>query len=165
MGLATPTAIMAGTGRGAESGILIKGGEALETAARIDTVILDKTGTITTGKPVVSAVLTHNGYTEEQALALAAAVERWSEHPVAQAVVARATGSALDSTGFRAIPGQGAEATVAGKSVFIGRGQAAAIAMRVDGELARASSRSSTRSSRKRPKPFAACSTWASMSG
>ncbi|HYA18764.1 MAG TPA: heavy metal translocating P-type ATPase [Bryobacteraceae bacterium] len=136
MGLATPTAIMAGTGRGAESGILIKGGEPLETAARIDTVILDKTGTITTGKPVVSAVLVHDGYSEEQAMQLAAAVERWSEHPIAEAIVTRAGSVALDSTAFRAIPGKGAEATVGSRQVFVGRGDAGRIAMRVDNALA-----------------------------
>jgi Cu+-exporting ATPase len=136
MGLATPTAIMAGTGRGAESGILIKGGEPLETAARIDTVILDKTGTITTGKPVVSSVLVHDGYSEEQAMQLAAAVERWSEHPIAEAIVARAGSVALDSTAFRAIPGRGAEATVGSRQVFVGRGDAGRIAMRVDNALA-----------------------------
>jgi P-type Cu+ transporter len=134
MGLATPTAIMAGTGRGAERGILIKGGEPLETAARIDTVVLDKTGTITTGKPVVQRVRVLNGYSEEALVRLAAAVERWSEHPVAHAIVNRAgeTGMAT-STGFRAIPGKGAEAMVAEKRVFVGRGDAGAIAVDVDG--------------------------------
>ncbi len=122
MGLATPTAIMAGTGKGAESGILIKGGESLETAARVDTVILDKTGTITTGKPTVSAVRTLNGFTETEVVSLAAAVERWSEHPVAKAIVAHAAGGPVDTaTNFRAIPGKGAEAMVDGKRVFVGR--------------------------------------------
>jgi Cu+-exporting ATPase len=133
MGLATPTAIMAGTGRGAESGILIKGGEPLETAARIDTVILDKTGTITTGKPAVSAVHVRDGFSEAEVVRLAAAVEKWSEHPIAQAIVARANGmGAEESTGFRAIPGKGAAAIVAGKQVFVGRGEAGSIALSVD---------------------------------
>jgi Cu+-exporting ATPase len=137
MGLATPTAIMAGTGRGAESGILVKGGEPLETAARIDTVILDKTGTITTGKPVVSAVRALAGFTEEDVVRLAAALERWSEHPVAQAIVARAKGLEIESsTGFRAIPGKGAVATVGGREVFVGRGSAGSIALTVDGVAA-----------------------------
>ena len=122
MGLATPTAIMVGTGRGAETGILIKGGEALETTARVDTVVLDKTGTITTGKPVVSAVRALNGFTEDEVIRLAAAVEKWSEHPVAHAIVERAKGLTLEpATNFRAIPGKGAEALVNGKRVFVGR--------------------------------------------
>jgi len=134
MGLATPTAIMAGTGRGAERGILIKGGEPLETAAKIDIVVLDKTGTITTGKPVVQRVRALNGYSEEALVGLAAAVERWSEHPVAHAIVNRAGLKALEaSTGFRAIPGKGAEAMVSEKRVFVGRGDAGAIAVDVDG--------------------------------
>lgn len=135
MGLATPTAIMAGTGRGAESGILIKGGVALETAARIDTVILDKTGTITTGKPVVSRVSPADGFSEGDLLRLAAAVERWSEHPVARAIMNRA-GAFEESSNFRAIPGKGAEATVAGARVFVGRGEAGTVAVEVDGRRA-----------------------------
>jgi P-type Cu+ transporter len=134
MGLATPTAIMAGTGRGAERGILIKGGAPLEIAARIDTVILDKTGTITTGKPVINRVRALNGYSEEHVVGLAAAVERWSEHPLAHAIVSRAGSSApAESTDFRAIPGKGAEAMVAEKRVFVGRGDSGAIAVDVDG--------------------------------
>ena len=134
MGLATPTAIMAGTGRGAERGILIKGGEPLETAARIDTLVLDKTGTITTGKPVVQRVRALNGYSEEALVRLAAAVERWSEHPVAHAIVSRAGVLETEvSTGFRSIPGKGAEAMVADKHVFVGRGDAGAIAVDIDG--------------------------------
>ncbi len=122
MGLATPSAIMSGTGRGAQRGILIKGGEALEAAARIDTVVLDKTGTITTGKPVVKAVRTFNGFSAEEVTRVAAAVERWSEHPVAHAIVEYAKGAELEaSEGFRSIPGKGAEAMVGGRRVFIGR--------------------------------------------
>jgi len=139
MGLATPTAIMAGTGRGAERGILIKGGAPLEIAAGVDTVILDKTGTITTGKPVVGRVRVLNGYSEKDVIRLAAAVERWSEHPVARAIVSRAHEQGLaasrrtEATGFRAIPGKGAEAIVAEKRVFVGRGDGGAIAVDVDG--------------------------------
>ncbi|HEY3827030.1 MAG TPA: heavy metal translocating P-type ATPase [Bryobacteraceae bacterium] len=137
MGLATPTAIMAGTGRGAERGILIKGGAPLEVAAKVDTVILDKTGTITTGKPVVSRVRALNGFGEDDVLRLAAAVERWSEHPIAHAIVNRANPDGLEaSTGFRAIPGKGAEAVVAEKRVFVGRGTGGAIAVEVDGKAA-----------------------------
>jgi Cu+-exporting ATPase len=134
MGLATPTAIMAGTGRGAERGILIKGGAPLELAAKVDTVVLDKTGTITTGKPVVMRVRALNGYGEEEVVRLAAAVERWSEHPIGHAIVSRAGSYQSDtSTGFRAIPGRGAEAMVAERRVFVGRGDGGAIAVDVEG--------------------------------
>src|SRR5205085_2005279 len=90
MGLATPTAIMAGTGRGAARGILIKSGQALEAAAHVNTVILDKTGTITTGEPVVAHVRALNGFDTAEISRLAAAVERWSEHPLARAIVSYA---------------------------------------------------------------------------
>jgi P-type Cu+ transporter len=134
MGLATPTAIMAGTGRGAGRGILFKGGEALEAAARVDTVVLDKTGTITTGKPRVAGVRAMNGFSEGEVVALAAAVEQWSEHPVAHAILARAGDERpRTSTGFRAIAGRGAEAVVAGRTVMVGRGEAGAVAIDVDG--------------------------------
>jgi Cu+-exporting ATPase len=133
MGLATPTAIMVGTGRGAERGILIKGGEALEAAARVDTVILDKTGTITTGKPVVRGVRALNGCTEDDVMKLAAAVERWSEHPVAHAIMERAGADLQEASGFHAIPGKGATAVVGGRNVFVGRGAGGAIAMDIDG--------------------------------
>lgn len=130
MGLATPTAIMVGTGRGAEAGILVKGGEVLEAAASVDTVVLDKTGTITTGNPVVTAVRA-----DEAVLRLAAAVEKWSEHPIARAIVKRAGAVSLpEAREFRAIPGQGAEALVNGKVVFAGRGENGAVVIRVDGE-------------------------------
>ena len=134
MGLATPTAIMAGSGRGAGRGILFKGGDALEAAARVDTVVFDKTGTITTGKPVVTRVRALNGFSEDEIVRLAAAVEQWSEHPVARAVMARAGGAKPEtSTGFRAIPGRGAEAAVAGRVVLVGKGEAGAIAIDVGG--------------------------------
>lgn len=133
MGLATPTAIMAGTGRAAVRGILFKGGEALEAAARVNTVIFDKTGTITTGKPVVTEIRPLNGSSEAEVIRLAAAVERWSEHPVARAIVNRANGVPEPSTGFRAIPGRGAEATVDGHTVFVGKRDNGAIAVESDG--------------------------------
>jgi Cu+-exporting ATPase len=134
MGLATPTAIMCGTGRGAEFGILFKGGAGLETAARVNTVVLDKTGTITTGKPVVKRVRAFAGFGEDDVLRFAASVERWSEHPLAHAIVARANSAHLEpATGFRALPGRGAEAMVAGKRVFAGRGADGAIAVDIDG--------------------------------
>ncbi|HTA45902.1 MAG TPA: heavy metal translocating P-type ATPase [Bryobacteraceae bacterium] len=134
MGLATPTAIMCGTGRGAEFGILFKGGAGLETAARVNTVVLDKTGTITTGKPVVKSVRAFDGFGEDDVLRFAASVERWSEHPLAQAIVRHANGAHLEpATDFRALPGRGAEAMVAGKKVFAGRGIDGAIALDIDG--------------------------------
>ena len=134
LGLATPTAIMAGTGRGAQRGILIKGGEPLETAAAVDTVVFDKTGTITTGHPVVKSIRAWNGYNEEQIVGLAAAVERWSEHPVAHAIMARAGSAPIESaTDFRAIPGKGAEGLVGGKRVSVGSGADGAIALDIDG--------------------------------
>ncbi len=134
MGLATPTAIMSGIGRGAERGILFKGGESLETAAKVDTVVMDKTGTITTGKPVVTGVRALNGFAVEDVVRFAASVEQWSEHPLARAIFTHANGAQLEAaTGFRAIPGKGAEALIAGKRVFAGRGEAGAIAVEVDG--------------------------------
>ena len=122
MGLATPTAIMVGTGRGAEAGILIKGGEALEVAERIDTVVFDKTGTLTMGRPQVVDVVT-DGVPERELLDLAGSAERGSEHPLASAVLARAR---VDELGFRpvsaftALAGHGVEATVDGHAVLIG---------------------------------------------
>jgi Cu+-exporting ATPase len=137
LGLATPTAIMAGTGRGAERGILIKGGEPLETAAAIDTVVFDKTGTITTGHPVVKTIRAFDGYGEAEVLGLAAAVERWSEHPVAHAIMARAGNATLASaTDFRAIPGKGAEGIVAGRRIAVGSSASGAIALDIDGKHA-----------------------------
>jgi Cu+-exporting ATPase len=134
MGLATPTAIMCGTGRGAESGILFKGGESLETAAKVSAVVMDKTGTITTGKPAVTGVRAWNGFSKEEVVSLAASVEQWSEHPLARAIVAHANGVKIDAASdFRAVPGKGAEAVVAGRRVFAGRGDAGAIAVDVDG--------------------------------
>jgi Cu+-exporting ATPase len=124
LGLATPTAIMVGTGRGAERGILIKSGEALEMACRIDTIVLDKTGTITRGKPRVTAVFPAPGRTESELLRLAASAERYSEHPLGKAIVEAAAerGLALEeATGFSALAGHGVRARVAGHDVAIGR--------------------------------------------
>ncbi|MCL1821034.1 MAG: cadmium-translocating P-type ATPase [Oscillospiraceae bacterium] len=123
LGLATPTAIMVATGKGAESGILIKGGEALETAHKIDTVIFDKTGTITEGKPEVTAV-------EGDILQIAASLERYSEHPIAKAVCDSYNGEYLEVSGFKAIVGQGVEGIIDGMKVEIGRG----IRVSVNGE-------------------------------
>jgi len=134
MGLATPTAIMAGTGRGAERGILFKGGEALETAARIDTVVLDKTGTITTGRPRVTRMQPLGGFARADVVRLAGAVETLSEHPVARAIAAYAgPGNGTAAIAFRAIPGRGATATVEGRQVFVGRGEAGAAVVEIDG--------------------------------
>jgi Cu+-exporting ATPase len=124
LGLATPTAIMVGTGRGAERGILIKGGEALEMACRIDTIVLDKTGTITRGKPRVTGVFPAPGRTESELLRLAASAERYSEHPLGKAIVEAAAerGIALEeATEFSALAGHGVRARVAGHEVSIGR--------------------------------------------
>jgi Cu+-exporting ATPase len=132
MGLATPTAIMAGAGRAAARGILFKGGDALEAAARVNTVIFDKTGTVTTGKPVVTTVRALNGSSEAEVIRVAAAVERWSEHPVARAIVARA-GETKSASGFRALPGRGAQATLGGRSIFVGKSETGAIAVEADG--------------------------------
>ena len=130
LGLATPTAIMVGTGRGAEHGILIKGGEALEMAQRIDTVVLDKTGTITQGRPrVVSAV-------DDEVLRLAASAERYSEHPLGKAIVeaARERGLSLDDpTEFSAQAGHGVRARVAGHEVVVGR---PGVTVAIDGVVA-----------------------------
>jgi Cu+-exporting ATPase len=123
LGLATPTAIMVGTGRGAQRGILIKGGEALEAAGKIGTVILDKTGTITSGHPQVTDVLPVNEYSEAELLRLAASAERYSEHPLGRAIVehARARSIPLEQpAGFRAIAGHGVVATVGGHEVTAG---------------------------------------------
>ena len=123
MGLATPTAIMVGTGRGAEAGILVRGGEALENAHRVTAVILDKTGTLTRGKPAVAEVIPAGDRAEDDLLRLAAAVEAGSEHPLASAILlaARDRGLAFPGgDGFLATAGGGAEATVDGRAVLVG---------------------------------------------
>ncbi|HZY56174.1 MAG TPA: copper-translocating P-type ATPase, partial [Rubrobacteraceae bacterium] len=123
MGLATPTSIMVGTGKGAEMGILIKGGEALEQAHKLDTVILDKTGTLTRGKPELTDVVPTNRLSEDELLRLVASAERGSEHPLGEAVVngARARGVPLaEPEGFDAVTGWGIKARVEGHSVLVG---------------------------------------------
>jgi Cu+-exporting ATPase len=123
LGLATPTAIMVGTGRGADLGILVKSGEALETAHRIDTVVLDKTGTITEGKPVVTDIREANGFKKEQILIWAAAAESGSEHPLADAILKEADGKNLSLpkvTDFAAEPGMGIQAQMEGRLVLLG---------------------------------------------
>jgi Cu+-exporting ATPase len=126
LGLATPTAIMVGTGRGAERGILIKGGEALEMAHKIDTILFDKTGTITEGKPRVTRIAPAAGFTETELLGLAASAEGYSEHPLGRAIVEAAAErgvAAQETTGFSALAGHGVRAKVAGREVLVGRAQ------------------------------------------
>jgi Cu+-exporting ATPase len=115
MGLATPTAIMVGTGRGAEAGVLIRGGEALETAGRVDAVVFDKTGTLTDGAPTVARIAAVSGFDEATILDLAASVEVGSEHPLGEAIAAHAREGGLGSRpvdGFLAMPGRGVEGRV-----------------------------------------------------
>jgi Cu2+-exporting ATPase len=122
LGLATPTAIMVGTGLGARRGVLFKNATALESSARIDTVVMDKTGTLTTGEPEVTNVATAD-MGEDDLLALTAAVERESEHPLARAIVAHADNHGVDRLGvtaFENVPGHGAVATVAGRRIAVG---------------------------------------------
>ncbi|MFC1991423.1 heavy metal translocating P-type ATPase [Chloroflexota bacterium] len=123
LGLATPTAIMVGTGKGAENGVLIRSGEALETAHKIKVIILDKTGTLTQGKPVVTDIATTPGFGEEELLLMAASAERGSEHPLGESIVNAAREKNLvlsDATEFNAIPGHGIEATVNGRKMLLG---------------------------------------------
>ncbi len=123
LGLATPTALMVGTGKGAEYGILIKSGEALETAHRVDTVVLDKTGTLTRGQPVVTEVVSLSPGGEDELLALAAAAETGSEHPLGQAIVMAAKDKGLASnaaSAFEALGGRGVRAEVDGRQILIG---------------------------------------------
>ncbi|MYS38821.1 Cu+-exporting ATPase [Streptomyces sp. KhCrAH-43] len=126
LGLATPTALMVGTGRGAQLGILIKGPEVLESTRRVDTVVLDKTGTVTTGRMTLQAVHTAARTTESDALRLAGALEHASEHPIAQAVATAAadrTGALPAPEGFANVPGLGVQGVVDGHAVLVGREQ------------------------------------------
>ncbi|EMX0194020.1 MULTISPECIES: heavy metal translocating P-type ATPase [Bacillus] len=123
LGLATPTSIMAGSGRSAEYGILFKGGEHLEATHRLDTVILDKTGTVTNGKPVLTDIIVADGFHEEEILRLVGAAEKNSEHPLAEAIVEGIREKKIDipsSETFEAIPGFGIESVVEGKQLLIG---------------------------------------------
>ena len=136
LGLATPTALMVGTGRGAQLGILIKGPEVLESTRKVTTIVLDKTGTITEGKMTLAEVVTLNGATRADVLRLAGAVESASEHPIAQAIAAAAKaelGLLPPVEDFRNEPGVGVSGVVEGRRVAVGRG-AGAISVRVDGE-------------------------------
>ena len=123
LGLATPTSIMVGTGKGAENGILIKSGEALETAYKIKTVVFDKTGTITKGKPILTNLIAYGKYNENELLKIAASVENDSEHPLAEAIINKAKEKNIEIKPyekFRAMPGYGIRAIFEGKEVQIG---------------------------------------------
>jgi Cu+-exporting ATPase len=123
LGLATPMAIMVGTGRGARAGILIRNAEALETFGKVDTLIIDKTGTLTEGKPTLSAVIPQPGINENDLLQLVASLERSSEHPLAAAIVKGAKAkklSLVDIVGFNSTTGKGVKGTVTGKQVAVG---------------------------------------------
>jgi Cu+-exporting ATPase len=123
LGLATPTAIMVGTGKGAEHGVLIKGGESLETAHKLQTIVLDKTGTITRGEPALTDVVPAAGMDERELLRLVASAERGSEHPLGEAIVRGAEARQIvvaETSGFNAIAGHGIEATVDGRTLLLG---------------------------------------------
>jgi Cu+-exporting ATPase len=125
LGLAAPTAIMVGTGKAAENGILVRGGEALEQARRIDAIVLDKTGTLTRGKPAVSEIVPLDGFAPDELLRLAAAAEVGSEHPLGEAVVEAAKTRGLEiptATAFQSITGKGVAAQVDGHDVLAGNG-------------------------------------------
>ena len=126
LGLATPMSIMVGVGRGAQLGVLIKNAEALERMAAVDTLVVDKTGTLTEGKPKVTAVLPVDGVDEGELLALAAGLERGSEHPLAEAIVAAARERGLtlaDADGFEALTGKGVKGRIGGHEVALGNGK------------------------------------------
>ncbi|CAG1015466.1 H+-transporting ATPase [Anaerolineales bacterium] len=123
MGLATPTAVMVGTGKGAEMGILFRNSEALERAGKVSVVVLDKTGTITKGQPAVTDIVTSDKLTSDELLRLAASVEKGSEHPLGEAIWAEATTRGLilsELAGFKAEAGHGVQAEVDGRSVIVG---------------------------------------------
>jgi Cu+-exporting ATPase len=123
LGLATPTSIMVGTGKGAENGVLIRSGEALETAYKLTTIVMDKTGTLTRGEPSVTDIVASDGNREEEILRFAASAEKGSEHPLGEAIVRRAKEEnipLLPSIDFRAIAGHGIESTIQGKVVLMG---------------------------------------------
>ncbi len=123
LGLATPTAIMVGTGKGAENGILIKSGEHLERAHKIDTIVFDKTGTITKGEPEVTDIISFNDIDRDEILRIAASVEKTSEHPLGESIVKKGEAELLrlsEPEKFMAIPGKGLKATFEGKEVLVG---------------------------------------------
>lgn len=126
LGIATPAALLVGTGKGAESGILIKGGDQLEEAGKVNTIVFDKTGTLTRGKPSVTDIVPTGKMSKQEILGFAAAVERGSEHPLAQAVVSAAQAKNLrlsDPADFEALPGLGVKATVDGHQILLGNSE------------------------------------------
>jgi Cu+-exporting ATPase len=121
LGLATPTAVMVGTGKGAEMGILIKNGGALEKAGKVNTIVFDKTGTLTEGKPKVTDIVARDKGNENDVLRFAAIAEKGSEHPLAKAIVEKANNMEIpDAKNFRAVPGQGVHAVYMGKTILLG---------------------------------------------
>jgi len=123
LGIATPTAILAGVGKGAEYGILIRGGEYVEKARKLTTVVFDKTGTLTKGEPSVTDVIAFKGYKEDEILLFAAIAEKGSEHPLAEAVLKKASSLKInvpDAEAFEAIPGHGVKARFNGKTILLG---------------------------------------------
>jgi Cu+-exporting ATPase len=123
LGLATPTSIMVGTGRGAENGVLIRGGGALEMAHKLNTIVMDKTGTLTRGEPSVTDVIAFEGYDEDAILRYAASAEKGSEHPLGEAIARNARDrdiGLINPESFRALPGHGIEATINGESLLMG---------------------------------------------
>ena len=123
VGLATPIAVMVGTGKGAENGILIKGGEALETAQKLDTIVFDKTGTLTRGEPQLTDVVPVGGVSEDTVLMLAAVAEKGSEHPLGEAILKGAVGKGMDipnAQDFKAIAGHGVQVTFEGSNILLG---------------------------------------------
>lgn len=123
LGLATPTSVMVGTGKGAENGILIRSAEALETAGKISVIILDKTGTLTEGKPVLTDVITTGGFSEEEVLLYASSAEKGSEHPLGEAIVKGSEDRGIkpvQADEFSAIPGQGIKAVISGREILLG---------------------------------------------
>jgi Cu+-exporting ATPase len=123
LGLATPTAVMVGTGKGAENGVLIKGGESLETAHKLNTIVFDKTGTLTKGEPEVTDIIALNSYKEDEILKFAASAEKGSEHPLGEALIKKANENKIglqDPKNFKAIEGHGIEAEVEKVNVLLG---------------------------------------------
>jgi Cu+-exporting ATPase len=123
LGIATPAALLVGTSKGAQNGILIKGGDYLEIAHKITTIVFDKTGTLTVGKPSVTDVISYGKYTADTVLMFAASVEKGSEHPLAEAIEKEATSRSLELVNpseFEAIPGKGVKATIRGKEILLG---------------------------------------------
>ena len=137
LGLATPTAIMVGTGKGAENGILVKGGEPLETACKINSIIFDKTGTITKGKPEVTDIISLSELDEDEVLGISASLEKQSEHPLAEAIYSYANDENLDLSvveEFEAIPGHGVKGTIKKKQYYFGNRKLVASELGLDVE-------------------------------